>query len=180
MNDDRVVEALAALARHDGEMQAPPAVEARLRQQFRARRKPTPQVSRWLLAAAAGIALILFGLALRPQDIQEPVIAAAPTVQASPQPVSESLAASPAIQRVRGAAASPRQREVVTDFFPLINPAPPFERGQILRVRVPSSAMRTVGLPVREDRLGEPVDADVLVGEEGLARAIRFVRVELQ
>ena len=68
--------------------------------------------------------------------------------------------------------------EVVTDFYPLVNPAPPFERGQLLRVEVPASAMRMVGLPVHAERLSDPVQADVLVGEEGLPRAIRFVKFE--
>jgi hypothetical protein len=67
------------------------------------------------------------------------------------------------------------RREIVTDFFPLVDYAPPFERGELVRVSLPASAMRTVGLPVREDRLGDRVQADVLVGQEGLARAIRFV-----
>ncbi len=61
-----------------------------------------------------------------------------------------------------------------------MNPAPPFERGQILRVDVPASAMRAVGLPVREERLADRVQADVLVGEEGMPRAIRFVSFEIR
>jgi hypothetical protein len=69
----------------------------------------------------------------------------------------------------------PQPREVVTDFFPLMDVAPPLGRGQILRVTVPASTMRSVGLPVREERLNDRVQADVLVGEEGMARAIRFV-----
>ncbi len=74
---------------------------------------------------------------------------------------------------------SPRQpREVVTQFFPLLDVAPPFERGELLRVTVPASAMRKVGLPVNEDHLTDRVYADVLVGQEGLARAIRFVSYE--
>jgi hypothetical protein len=67
---------------------------------------------------------------------------------------------------------------VVTEFFPLLDGAPPFERGELLRVTVPASTMRKVGLPVNEDRLSDRVYADVLVGDEGLARAIRFVRYE--
>ena len=69
-------------------------------------------------------------------------------------------------------------REIVTEFFPLLDAAPPFERGELLRVTVPASTMRKVGLPVNEDRLGDRVYADVLVGQEGLARAIRFVSYE--
>jgi hypothetical protein len=47
-----------------------------------------------------------------------------------------------------------------------------------LRVSLPASAMRGVGLAVSEDRLTDMVQADVLVGQEGLARAIRFVRYQ--
>jgi hypothetical protein len=54
--------------------------------------------------------------------------------------------------------------------------APPFERGELIRVNVSAAAMRTVGLPVDEDHLADHVQADVLVGQEGLARAIRFVK----
>jgi hypothetical protein len=72
----------------------------------------------------------------------------------------------------------PQPPEVVTDFFPLMDPAPPFQRGRILRVEVPASAMKMVGLPVHEEHLNDPVEADVLVGEEGLPRAIRFVKLE--
>jgi hypothetical protein len=35
--------------------------------------------------------------------------------------------------------------------------------------------MRSFGLPVNEDRLDPAVKADVLIGEDGIARAIRFV-----
>jgi len=68
----------------------------------------------------------------------------------------------------------------VTEFFPLIDSAPPFERGQMLRVQLPAAAMRTVGLPVGEDHLADPIQADVLVGEEGMPRAIRFVGFDVQ
>ena len=66
----------------------------------------------------------------------------------------------------------------MTEFFPLLDVAPPFERGQLMRVTVPASTMREVGLPVNEDHLTDRVYADVLVGQEGLARAIRFVSYE--
>ena len=52
----------------------------------------------------------------------------------------------------------------------------PMDRGQLVRVQVPRMAMRNAGFPVREERLNEPVLADVLVGEDGTARGIRFVK----
>ena len=48
---------------------------------------------------------------------------------------------------------------------------------QVVRVRLPRSAMRSVGLPVNEDRWMEQVPADVLLGQDGVARAVRFVKV---
>ena len=92
------------------------------------------------------------------------------TTPVEPAPV----APRPARRSTRVRQASPR--EIVTEFFPLDDVAPPFERGELVRVNLPAAAMRTVGLPVREDRLAERVQADVLVSEEGLARAIRFVK----
>ena len=75
---------------------------------------------------------------------------------------------------------APQPQEIVTEFFPLMNPAPPFERGQLLRVELPASAMQMIGLPVRHEHLADPIQADVLVGEEGLPRAIRFVQFEMK
>ncbi len=69
-------------------------------------------------------------------------------------------------------------QEVVTDFFPLMDVMPPMNRGQILRVTVPASSLRMVGFPVSPERWGQHIQADVLVGEEGMARAIRFVSYE--
>ena len=61
-----------------------------------------------------------------------------------------------------------------------LDPAPSFGRGKILRVELPASAMKMVGLPVHEEHLADAVQADVLVGEEGLPRAIRFVKFDIK
>jgi len=67
----------------------------------------------------------------------------------------------------------------MTDFISLVaeqTPAPPLESGQLVRVQVPRAALASLGLPLNAERGNEPVKADVLVGYDGLARAIRFVR----
>ena len=46
----------------------------------------------------------------------------------------------------------------------------------MIRVQIPRSSLIAFGLPVNVERADAPVKADLLVGEEGLARAIRFVR----
>ena len=45
-----------------------------------------------------------------------------------------------------------------------------------MRVELPRSALMSFGLPMNMERAGERIKADVVVGEDGLARAIRFVR----
>jgi hypothetical protein len=80
-----------------------------------------------------------------------------------------------AIPRHVTAVQEPNAREVLTPFYPLMQSSPPFERGLLMRITVPASTMRRVGLPVADDHLADQVEADVLVGQDDLARAIRFV-----
>jgi hypothetical protein len=179
MSEERVVEALRALSEHDASREASPEVEARLRVQFqsRQRRRAWRRTAVWGSVAAAAAMVVFLVVMNRKPPAPVPV----------PEAVKQAIAVQPetAPVAVRNPARSVRRpvkrpREVVTDFFPLMDPAPPFERGQLLRVELPASAMQMVGLPVREDRLADPVQADVLVGEEGLPRAIRFVGFEVK
>jgi hypothetical protein len=68
--------------------------------------------------------------------------------------------------------------EVATAFYPLIYSNLPVTQGNIVRLEVPATAFASLGVePV--DWAGPQPDivlADVLVGEDGLARAVRFVR----
>ena len=50
------------------------------------------------------------------------------------------------------------------------------EAGRVVRVRLPGTALASFGVPVSEERRTERVEAEVLLGEDGLARAIRFER----
>jgi hypothetical protein len=68
--------------------------------------------------------------------------------------------------------------EIATEFIPLIHgeAMTPSDGGQIVRVEMPRSALVSFGLPMNMERGGGRVTADVVVGNDGLARAIRFVR----
>jgi hypothetical protein len=68
--------------------------------------------------------------------------------------------------------------EITTDFLPLSygSNLSQLDDGQIVRVELPRSALQSFGLPVNAERAGERVKADVLLGHDGIARAIRFVR----
>jgi hypothetical protein len=73
---------------------------------------------------------------------------------------------------------SDNSREITTDFLLLssVSRSAPMERGQLVRVRMPRSALVSFGLPMNAERAEIPIKADLLVGEDGVARAIRFVR----
>jgi hypothetical protein len=47
---------------------------------------------------------------------------------------------------------------------------------QLVRVELPRSALVSFGLPMNVERADERIKADLLVGDDGVARAIRFVR----
>jgi hypothetical protein len=68
--------------------------------------------------------------------------------------------------------------EIATDFIPIgyMNAANLQDGGQIVRVQLPRSALANFGLPVNMDRYNEKVKADVLLGVDGRAHAIRFVQ----
>jgi len=65
--------------------------------------------------------------------------------------------------------------EITTEFIPLAGFAQS-EGGHLMRVELPRSALTSFGIPVNAERAGGRVKADVLLGEDGTARAIRFVR----
>ncbi|HZG54085.1 MAG TPA: hypothetical protein VEZ40_18420, partial [Pyrinomonadaceae bacterium] len=76
-------------------------------------------------------------------------------------------------------ATKPNEAESVTEFLPLVAGAPastPLESGQLIRVQLPRAALSSLGLPLNAERGNEPVKADVLLGNDGRAHAIRFVR----
>jgi hypothetical protein len=175
--EDRIKAALGALREADEGQEAGPAVEARLMDAFRKHRsrRVWKNVMAWTAAAAAGV--VLFATVDRPKPMvfrpPEPVAITRP--EPAPQPAA--VPATPSPRRVKRRPQTPL-REIDTEFFPLLDVQPPFERGELVRIEVPASAMRDVGLPVSQDHLADLVQADVLVGQEGLARAIRFVSFE--
>jgi hypothetical protein len=68
--------------------------------------------------------------------------------------------------------------EALTDYL-LLSPGHrlyPLERGQLIRVTVPRSTLGSFGFPVNPERAMMPVKADLVVGEDGLTRAIRFIK----
>jgi hypothetical protein len=69
--------------------------------------------------------------------------------------------------------------EMATEFFPLMYSTVPMSSGRLVRVELDRETVMTLGLDAAESTPGSVphvVVADVLVGDDGLARAVRFVR----
>jgi hypothetical protein len=68
-------------------------------------------------------------------------------------------------------------REFVTPFFPVMQGGEliPLDGGQFVRVRMPRSNLIPLGIPINQGRASEIIKADVLLSNDGLARAIRLV-----
>jgi hypothetical protein len=68
--------------------------------------------------------------------------------------------------------------EIATDFIALTSAAElsSMESGQLVRVLLPRSALASFGLPFNQELREKPIAAQVLIGQDGVARAIRFLR----
>ncbi len=64
-----------------------------------------------------------------------------------------------------------------SEFIPLmyVDELDVLQPHQILRVRMPRTALVRFGIPVNQERASEPVTADLVVGYDGLPRAIRLI-----
>lgn len=157
--------------------EAPPEVEHALRNRFRQRanlvRFQRRRRQRWIAGAIAAGVLLIAGAAVRlnvfsgsrrapTQEIQRPA-ARAPISPAVTSP-------SPAVE------AENIQPDESGGFLPLpyAEGAPPVNEEQVVRVNVPAAALSDIGLPVSES--SQYVTADILIGDDGIARAIRIVQ----
>lgn len=160
LHDLRKAEALtAALHRVAGQgrgIMPPPWIEASLlhafdeREACRGGRLPAGGRRRWVAAAASvaaiGIALLSWGRGADPSQLaQEP---------------------------------DTRGGEVIaSEFFPLGAELelPADESAGVVRVALPRATLLAFGLPMNPDLAMEPLEAEVLVGVDGAAQAIRFL-----
>jgi hypothetical protein len=152
--DQRLQEGLRELAA-DGPREAPLSLEERLLGELR-RRSRARRRNAWLglgtAAVAAGLALTM----IRPALMQHG------------QPVAQTEVS----------AETPEQSDqAALDFYPLpdSDELPPLESATIVRVQLPMASLRLMGLPVSEDGASDLVEADMLLGQDGLARGVRFV-----
>ena len=158
-NDSRLTASLREVAREEASLGASPAVRERLMVEMRAvagrERRAAARRNLLAFAAAAALVVAIGGSAWR----------------------SYARRAAAASTRADTALAS---REITTDFLALAYSGVPISGGQIIRLEVPRAALASFGLtPPEASDAGQAagtVLADVVVGDDGLARAVRFVR----
>ena len=124
MSADRVLQALKALAESDHVREAPFPLETRLLAKFRSRRASLKW--RWVATAAIAASVVLAVLLSTNHRSKPVVIAEPPVIQVSRQEAAPVVtAAAPVPRKSARKTVRPQAREVVTDFFPLMDPAPP-------------------------------------------------------
>jgi hypothetical protein len=148
------------------QMEAPLRVEQRLVAGFRAHAglSPAPRPAGWWWAASGWAAAILLttGLAL--------------FVAAGRQPERSERIPRHATQLA--AVELPAELELADDgFIPLPNAEAiaPNEEINVVRIEAPRWAMIALGYAVSADQAAESIEADVALGADGVARAIRFL-----
>jgi len=155
-----------------------------------ARIRRRPRTPGWLVSCAGALAAAMLLLVLVHRSSQGPTVAGAPVadpeVRAQPKAVEVPAAAMPpavgplpiAIARVE---AEKRPRRVdtpseIVSFIPLFPEARQDLLGsfQVARVLLPREVLADLGVVPDASRVGGPIQADVVFGEDGLARAIRL------
>lgn len=190
---DGLRDALRRLREDAAGKSASPALKANLVHAFRAQHAAkAPQRRRWMwvpAAIAASLVLAAVSRLSEPTKLEAPSVplASYPSAKPPAAPNSEGSIVAAAAEKPRRKPAARRPRPAAhplsvasakpkgeAEPFVQIPYAPPFtqyDEGQILRVNMAGSSARRMGLPVTAGS----VQADLLVGNDGLPRAVRLV-----
>ena len=171
-------EELRLLGEETLEARAPARVEMRLRQEFRTRHRTmvthrAAVVAAWTLAAAA----VLIG-AVTTWNWQH-----ARALEAAKQQAAQNvLVAGNELgqgQNLNNSATPVAGGDDSSEFTPLPGTLhEESEEAAILRVRMQRGSLGALGLPVNEQRAGEWIQVDLLVGSDGLPQAVRLAQEE--
>jgi hypothetical protein len=159
-NERDVAAALRILATSSQSLEAPARVERMLLAAFRRGARAQSAAKSGALWPAWGIAAALAVWAV-----------AAALQPRAPAPVAiDNVAASQAVE-------SADSSEVATQYFALEQDTDlsALEGAPVVRMKLPRTVLTTFGLPMNPERAEEPVQADVVLGPDGFARAVRFV-----
>jgi hypothetical protein len=173
---DAAKEELRALGEETSAARAPARVEMRLRQEFRLRHRTmvarrVAVVAAWALAAAAILVASISSWNWRH----------ARELEASRQKItaSNALVISGSGNTQNPLSANFFAGDDSGDFTPLPGTTPDdAEEAAILHVRMQRGSLGALGLPVNEERAGEWIQVDLLVGNDGLPQGVRLAQEE--
>lgn len=151
-NDQGFAEAWAAFAREDAEITAPPRLERKVMEAVRseyARTSGAPRIARRRLLSALAIAAAVLLVLLTGLRTPPSAPGRIQDDTALPMPALMTLAADPV-----------RETESL----------------QLVRIRMPRTELRALGIALIEPDASGLVDVDVLVADDGLPRDIRRIR----
>jgi hypothetical protein len=146
----RLTKAMGRLAEDCAAAEPPLEIEVNLLAEFDRTNRRKRFVSWTVQAGAIAAALLLVGLALRDPQYSAPPQAAFDPVLESEQPFIP---------------------------IPYVAPLAPYERAEIVRMNLPVAALIAAGFTMRTNDPGTQVEADVIVGQDGRARAVRLVSI---
>ena len=63
--------------------------------------------------------------------------------------------------------------------IPYVAPLGAYERAEVVRMEVPVAALIAAGFPMRTTDPGARAEADVVVGQDGRARAVRLISISI-
>ena len=157
--NDRLAKAIDRLKAESADAQAPAGIERAVLAEFdrvTLKERRRKRSIAWVVAAgavAASIAVVL-------------------TLEYWPEPGPSNPA--PAV--------SEDVRESEQPFVPIpyVTPLGAYERAEIVRMEVPVAALIAAGLPMRTTDPGARAEADVVVGQDGRARAVRLISVSTE
>ncbi|HKF53769.1 MAG TPA: hypothetical protein VKB26_15740 [Candidatus Acidoferrales bacterium] len=165
--------ALKHFAEESAQMEAPMQMEERLAGAFREHHRSLERAQRvrwrwaeWMALAAAAVVLVVAGW----WNFSRGHAGVKPSVVSTVSPATN------------GTAAAVGTVETAADFDGDFVPVPygesmsPDDSGLVVRISMTRGALGSLGYPVDEGQAAEVVQADVLVGEDGLPRAVRLVQ----
>jgi hypothetical protein len=179
--NEPIIAVLRRLREEAHTQSAPDALESKLVSAFREHHSGHRRANlKWLFVPAAVAASLLIALAWRyvwqaPPGLEPVAIAPAPVERkafsSTPKPVAKTNPPRRRAPRGLQTAWTPKSQAKEFIRIPYTPAFGPDDSGQIVRMSMPGASVRTLGLPVALDS----VQADVLLGNDGIARAIRLV-----
>jgi hypothetical protein len=150
---NRLDDAMNRLAQELAETDAPPEIESTVLAEFdrvaqmQARRR---RRGRYWIAAAGAIAASTAGLWMIVKNVQH---------KPAPPPSVQTEAEQPFVP------------------IPYVLPPAPYERVEVVRMKLPVAALIAAGFQMQTADLGAQAEADVIVGQDGRARAVRLISI---